>query len=375
MFPFTAGARPGKMNMMSLPNSAISRLLPERKPSPTPTKSSNDPTPQAMPNMVRNERNLCAHRLRKICTKMPKIVRIIDLHCTPLNVGRSLGRWGYRSPSIFLGVALDDFLCDSARFSGLLTVQSGLGTKGFVGLHRTRTGLPANAAAVGFWREKDLRLCSNKAQPQASGAVVQLAAAAATVQETEGMIGPGPLNCMLVTLAPLEAQILGRWEGRPNCEGGFWRRGSESNRRIKVLQTSPLPLGYRAPNAYVSVPAEKSPSARIAPAGTKTWSGRRGSNPRHRPWQGRALPLSYSRSVFRFYRSCVFGDNSLAPAAGPEKYGPQGTQGCTGSPRYRGLSVPPCLCGERIESQGLSPKVIMEPTSAPPIYWRIRRTT
>src|SRR4051812_44113341 len=29
-----------------------------------------------------------------------------------------------------------------------------------------------------------------------------------------------------------------RWE--------IWRRGSGSNRRIKVLQTSPLPLGYRA---------------------------------------------------------------------------------------------------------------------------------
>ena len=28
----------------------------------------------------------------------------------------------------------------------------------------------------------------------------------------------------------------------------LWRRGSESNRRIKVLQTSPLPLGYRALN-------------------------------------------------------------------------------------------------------------------------------
>src|SRR5262245_48727047 len=26
----------------------------------------------------------------------------------------------------------------------------------------------------------------------------------------------------------------------------FWRRGWESNPRIKVLQTSPLPLGYRA---------------------------------------------------------------------------------------------------------------------------------
>ena len=40
----------------------------------------------------------------------------------------------------------------------------------------------------------------------------------------------------------------------------FWRRGSESNRRIKVLQTSPLPLGYRASAEYVSVLGEKSPS-------------------------------------------------------------------------------------------------------------------
>ncbi len=35
------------------------------------------------------------------------------------------------------------------------------------------------------------------------------------------------------------------------CKGrewmdGCWRRGGESNSRIKVLQTSPLPLGYRA---------------------------------------------------------------------------------------------------------------------------------
>jgi hypothetical protein len=32
-----------------------------------------------------------------------------------------------------------------------------------------------------------------------------------------------------------------------NPEGWIWRRGSESNRRIKVLQTLALPLGYRAP--------------------------------------------------------------------------------------------------------------------------------
>ena len=31
----------------------------------------------------------------------------------------------------------------------------------------------------------------------------------------------------------------------------------------------------------------------------KIWSGRRGSNPRPRPWQGRALPLSYTR-VLRY---------------------------------------------------------------------------
>src|SRR5258708_1309133 len=82
MLPFTAGARPGKINMMSLPNSANSRLLPERKPSPTPTSSSNDPTPQAMPNMVRNERSLCPQRLRRICAKMSETVRITGIHST-----------------------------------------------------------------------------------------------------------------------------------------------------------------------------------------------------------------------------------------------------------------------------------------------------
>src|SRR5258705_12698579 len=83
MFPETAGARPGKRNMMSLPNSDSSRLLPERKPSPTPTSSNNDPTPQAIPNMVRNERSLCAQRLRKICVKISESVLIIyEVHCT-----------------------------------------------------------------------------------------------------------------------------------------------------------------------------------------------------------------------------------------------------------------------------------------------------
>ena len=31
----------------------------------------------------------------------------------------------------------------------------------------------------------------------------------------------------------------------------------------------------------------------------KKWSGKRDLNPRLRPWQGRTLPLSYSRSATR----------------------------------------------------------------------------
>lgn len=53
-------------------------------------------------------------------------------------------------------------------------------------------------------------LYSNKAAPQPPTAVLQLAAGAVQVQETDGTTGSGPLICMLVTLAPLEVQILGR---------------------------------------------------------------------------------------------------------------------------------------------------------------------
>ena len=54
--------------------------------------------------------------------------------------------------------------------------------------------------------------------------------------------------------ADSEAQL--EWENHiasvpiavKQCKVGcwFWRRGSESNRRIRVLQTLALPLGYRA---------------------------------------------------------------------------------------------------------------------------------
>ncbi len=52
-------------------------------------------------------------------------------------------------------------------------------------------------------------LYSNKGQPQAPGTVEQFAAGAVSVQEADDTTGMGPLNCMQVTLAPLEVQILG----------------------------------------------------------------------------------------------------------------------------------------------------------------------
>ena len=40
----------------------------------------------------------------------------------------------------------------------------------------------------------------------------------------------------------------------------------------------------------------------------KVWSGRRDSNPRPRPWQGRALPLSYTRMSRYLRRLAAAGD-------------------------------------------------------------------
>ncbi len=53
-------------------------------------------------------------------------------------------------------------------------------------------------------------LYSNKAAAQAPGVVQQLAEGAVTVEETDGTTSSGPLNCVRVTLLPLEVQILGK---------------------------------------------------------------------------------------------------------------------------------------------------------------------
>ena len=69
------------------------------------------------------------------------------------------------------------------------------------------------------------------------------------------------------------AKLLKRMEAPPGFEPG-----------MEVLQTSALPLGDGA--------VRRDEATARAERG---WSGKRDSNPRLRPWQGRTLPLSYSR--------------------------------------------------------------------------------
>src|SRR5690606_26970188 len=70
---------------------------------------------------------------------------------------------------------------------------------------------------------------------------------------------------------------------------------------VEVLQTSALPLGDGALRTRVRKEEAGEPRLPIRTRGPgvrnlrERWSGKRDSNPRLRPWQGRTLPLSYSR--------------------------------------------------------------------------------
>src|SRR5437867_10903467 len=90
-------------------------------------------------------------------------------------------------------------------------------------------------------------------------------------------------------------------KARECATGVGWRRRSESNRCIEVLQTSALPLGYAAgpksmygtrwpkilPGGQGAVNRGLNGAGR-PPEGSRPteWSGKRESNPRLQPWQG-----------------------------------------------------------------------------------------
>ena len=85
---------------------------------------------------------------------------------------------------------------------------------------------------------------------------------------------------------------------------------------MEVLQTSALPLGDGA----VRTECED--------AGKKKWSGKRDSNPRLRPWQGRTLPLSYSRSS-SFEKTVTHGSKPHQDAWRPRRSLDHATRGAS----------------------------------------------
>jgi len=98
------------------------------------------------------------------------------------------------------------------------------------------------------------------------------------------------------------------WRTDPN--GEVWRRRPDLNRGWSFCRALPYHLAT-APDgttrqearlrAGVRPRCRVGATAALSPflAEGESWSGKRDSNPRLRPWQGRTLPLSYSRSPER----------------------------------------------------------------------------
>ena len=78
----------------------------------------------------------------------------------------------------------------------------------------------------------------------------------------------------------------------PSGQGRKWRRVPESNRTRRICN----PLHNRFANAPNTAAFSGSYQQR---ADTKIWSGKRDSNSRPRPWQGRALPTELFPHVIK----------------------------------------------------------------------------
>ena len=88
-----------------------------------------------------------------------------------------------------------------------------------------------------------------------------------------------------------------------DVQRSIWRPGPESNRGTRLCR----PLHHHSatwPVAYIRkrrMLIKKNPDRRAEVSAMSVWSGKRDSNSRPQPWQGCALPLSYSRAVESAY--------------------------------------------------------------------------
>ena len=73
-----------------------------------------------------------------------------------------------------------------------------------------------------------------------------------------------------------------------------------------LLRQSTRKLGYGFAGVFCLHDSCEAPPEFYSDKGEAEWSGGRGSNPRHRPWQGRILPLNYRRVNFSMYSSIFF---------------------------------------------------------------------
>src|SRR5690606_23742819 len=78
--------------------------------------------------------------------------------------------------------------------------------------------------------------------------------------------------------------------------------GAEATEAIRLLQVAELPRPAIATARNTRKPRSSAAFGRIC-----GWSGRRDSNPRPQPWQGCALPLSYTRSCGNRRKPRLYG--------------------------------------------------------------------
>ena len=87
-----------------------------------------------------------------------------------------------------------------------------------------------------------------------------------------------------------------------------WRPGSESNRRTRLCRPLHDHSATRPVAGNMRLRASDKTRPRRTGVWTRIWSGKRDSNSRPRPWQGRALPTELfplgSRALCRFRDAC-----------------------------------------------------------------------